>query len=458
MTTRKNNKPAPNYGITFAVTDNGNDIAFVNVAAEGETFYDEERHITTGTLPTANQNEKREYVCWGEDNKLPFALIDLIGKDEVMAANKHFNVLTCYGSGIRFNDPATGQPTTDEKVKTFARANSIPRYFLETATDMKYFYFCVAVLILNKAGNQIVNIRHKDACYCRFEKADKHGRINRVFFADFENSGKIDKDNYEALPLLDEYDPLGDLRQRLGMEIGPDGKKREATKDRKFAIVCKFPTAGNRYYPIPYYAAVFRGYWYNIKQLVGLGKKTKIKNHSGIRYLVQINDEYWESIFKKERITDEAKKKARIDQEKDNINKFLSGVENTGKTLYSGFYCDPNGNEVQKIKITVIDTKTEGGDWAEDIQEAANMLCYADNIHPNLVGATPGKGQQNNSGSDKRELFTLKQSLEIAYHDLMKQPLETVAAFNQWNVDIDIPMITLTTLDTHRDAVQVTAQ
>ena len=86
------------------------------------------------------------------------------------------------------------------------------------------------------------------------------------------------------------------------------------------------------------------------------------------------------------------------------------------------------------------------------------MLCYADNIHPNLVGAVPGKGQQNNSGSDKRELFTLKQSLEIAYHDLMKQPLETVAAFNQWNVDIDIPMITLTTLDTHRDAVQVTAQ
>ena len=57
--------------------------------------------------------------------------------------------------------------------------------------------------------------------------------------------------------------------------------------------------------------------------------------------------------------------------------------------------------------------------------------CKKEYIHPNLVGATPGKGQQNNSGSDKRELFTLKQSLEIAYHDLMKQPLETVAAFNQ---------------------------
>lgn len=455
--TPKTHQPTPNYGITFDVTDNGTGIAYMNVADGGEEFYGEERHITTGTLPTAN-GTKPEYVCWGFDNALPFALIDLIGRDEVMAANKHFNVLTAYGSGLRFNDPATGQPTTNKEVKDFIRANAMPRYFLEQCTDIKYFFFCVSVLILNKAGNKIVNIRHKDACYCRFEKADKHGRVNRVFFADFENSGNITKDNYEALPLLDEYDPLGDLRTRLGLQPGANGQKQKPTTDRKFAIVCKFPTAGNRYYPIPYYAAVFRGYWYAIKQLVGLGKKTKIKNHSGIRYLVQINDRFWQELFKREKITDEAARQARIVKEKENINKFLSGVENNGKTLYSGYYVDPDGHEVQMVKVSVIDTKTEGGDWAEDVQEAANMLCYADNIHPNLIGATPGKGGQNNSGSDKRELFTLKQSLEIAYHDLMKQPLETVCAFNQWDVDIDIPMITLTTLDTHKDAVAVTAQ
>ena len=135
---------------------------------------------------------------------------------------------------------------------------------------------------------------------------------------------------------------------------------------------------------------------------------------------------------------------------------FLSGIENSGKTLYSGYYVDPDGTEVRMVKIDVIDTTKEGGDWSEDIQEAANMLCYADNIHPNLVGATPGKGQQNNSGSDKRELFTLKQALETAYHDIMLLPLETVAAFNDWDVDIQIPMITLTTLDQHKDAQQVT--
>lgn len=441
--------------ITFSYTDNGSGIAFKNVV-DSQTFYGESKKLSTGNMPDSTKTDKKEYVKWGADNKLPYNVIDLIARDEVMSANKNFNILCCYGSGIRFNDPKTGEPTTDSKVLDFVAANAIPRFFLEQSTDMKYFSFCVAVLILNKVGDKIVNIRHKEACYCRFEKADSRGRINRVFVADFETTVK--KGEYEELTLLDEYNPLGHLRQLIGLEPGADGEKKVRSNERKFAICCKMPTPGNRYYPIPYYAALFRGDWYNIKQLIGLGKKTKIKNHTGIKYLVQINDRLWAELFKREHITDEAAKAERVTKYKEDINRFLSGIENSGKTLYSGYYVDPNGNEVQMVKISVIDTSKEGGDWSEDIQEASNMLCYADGVHPNLLGATPGKGQQNNSGSDKRELFTLKQSLEIATHDIMKMPLQVVAAFNKWDVNISIPMITLTTLDTHKDAEQVTAE
>lgn len=436
----------------FEVTDNGSDVVFINQSASKD-FFVEDKNLHTAPLPG---NDKREYVLWGSDNRLPFNLIELIEKDEVMSANKHFNVLTCYGSGIRF-EPCDPNQKPQQEVDDFVRRNSFPRLFLELATDMKYFYWCVAVIVLNKKGDKIVNIRPQEACYCRFEKADADGKIKHVFFADF-NTSAFGADEYDTVTLLDEYDPLGELNVLLGREPGPDGQKKERTKERKFAIVCKFPTPANRYYPIPYYAALFRGSWFDIKQLIGIGKKTKIKNHSGIRYLVNINAKYWEELFAKEKITDTAKQKERAKKEREDINKFLSGVENSGKTLYSGYYIDPNGVEVQMIKIQVIDTSKEGGDWSEDIQEASNMLCYADNIHPNLVGATPGKGQQNNSGSDKRELFTLKQSLEIAYHDIMKLPFDVVAGFNQWNVKPVVPMITLTTLDTHRDAEQVTAE
>lgn len=149
----------------------------------------------------------------------------------------------------------------------------------------------------------------------------------------------------------------------------------------------------------------------------------------------------------------------RIKKEKENIKNFVSGIENSGKVWITGYYIDPNGREVRMVRINVVETGKEGGDWSEDIQEASNITCYGDNIHPNLVGATPGKGQSNNSGSDKRELFTLKQALEIPFHDLMNIPHNIVIEYNGWSEKVypDVPMVLLTTLDQNTDAKQKTA-
>ena len=102
--------------------------------------------------------------------------------------------------------------------------------------------------------------------------------------------------------------------------------------------------------------------------------------------------------------------------------------------------------------------KKEGGDWADDMQEAANTLCFAFGVHPNLIGATPGKSQMNNSGSDKRELFTMKQALEKPFHDVMMKPYHVILHYNGWskNVTVDVPMLMLTTLDENKDAEKVT--
>lgn len=41
-----------------------------------------------------------------------------------------------------------------------------------------------------------------------------------------------------------------------------------------------------------------------------------------------------------------------------------------------------------------------------------NMMCFTMRVHSNLVGSVPGKSQTNNSGSDKRELYTIAQALQ----------------------------------------------
>lgn len=172
---------------------------------------------------------------------------------------------------------------------------------------------------------------------------------------------------------------------------------------------------------------------------------------------MEVHRDYWTNILAEENIVDPEEQKARIKKEKQDIRNFVSGVHNSGKVWISGYYIDSYGKEQRMVRINLIDSGKEGGDWAEDIQETSNMICYGMNIHPNLVGATPGKSQSNNSGSDKRELFTLKQSLETAFRDMLMKFHEVVIFFNGWQDKVrpEVPIVLLTTLDKKTDAVQV---
>lgn len=106
--------------------------------------------------------------------------------------------------------------------------------------------------------------------------------------------------------------------------------------------------------------------------------------------------------------------------------------------------------------INKIETDKEGGDWATDIVEAINMMCFTMRVHSNLVGSVPGKSQTNNSGSDKRELYTIAQALQKPYHDLLFFVYRLIIRFNKWTaVKPDCPFIQLTTLDENKDAKQV---
>ena len=363
-------------------------------------------------------------------------------------------MLACYGAGPVLNG-ADGQPTTLPEAIRFRRRTGLGTFFLEQITDMKYYFMAVSVIILSKDGTQINRLVHKDACFCRLAKADKSGRISYVYYANWKK-GNLQRGDVERIPLLREDDPIGDLMVKMGREPGQDGRCCVRTPLRKFAVLLRFPTVGCQYYPTPYYAAMFRGGSYFEKRLISAAKIAKIRNHASVKYQVEVEHKYWQKIISEERITDPLKIKERIKKEKEKIRDFVAGVHNSGKAWITGYYVDPLGHEVRDIRVNNIEGSKEGGDYADDINVAANTLCYADNTHPNLVGAVPGKSQSNNSGSDKRELFTMKQALETAFHDLLLRPVEMVCEFNGWQgVTPAVPMIMLTTLDEHKDAKRI---
>ena len=399
-------------------------------------------------------DDSLSYIPWGGDNQMPFDILNLIEKDETLATCQCFNAEVCYGAGLRY-DTCIASAAVKREVEDFTLDNDLASYFLGVSQDFKHFGFAVSVLILNEDGSRIVRLLRKEACYCRFTPADKHGRISKILYANWRKAISSRSD-IEEIDLLDPASPWRDLQDKLAKSSPLGASSTKNSKCRKFAIVSRIPTVDSTYYPIPYYGALFRGKWYNIKQLIGIAKEAKLKNSAPIKYHIEISKTYWESIFRAEGITDRRKQQERIVREKQQILDFLTGAENSGKAWFSTFYISPDGKEQHDVVINKIDDSKEGGDWETDIQEAINMICFTMRVHSNLVGSVPGKAQSNNSGSDKRELYTIAQALQKPYHDLLFTVHRIIIRFNKWdNVTVDVPFIQLTTLDEHQDAKQV---
>lgn len=390
-------------------------------------------------------SDNLKYMPWGGDNNMPYDILQLIEDDETLSTCQIFNAEVCYGSGLVYNcDDADN--VTREQVQEFLMDNDLASYFLGACQDLKHFGFAVSVVILSNDATKIVRVVRKEACYCRFAPADKYGRIPQVLYANWRKC-VTDEKQVEAIELLDMAAPWHDLQVRLASR----------TKCRKFAVLSRVPTPDSTYYPIPHYASLFRGKWYNIKQLIGIAKESKLKNSAPIKYQIEISQKYWESIFRSEGITDRRKQQKRIVEEKQSILDFLTGAENSGKAWFSTFYVTPDGKEQHDVVIHKIDDSKEGGDWSTDIQEAVNMICFTMRVHSNLVGSVPGKAQTNNSGSDKRELYTIAHALQKPYHDLLFNVHRIIIRYNGWRgVRPDSPFIQLTTLDEHADAKKVT--
>lgn len=415
--------------------------------------------FTTNTSEVFKENEDMvpvkiadgyEYMPWGANNELPYKILELIDSDETLSTCQMFNAEVCYGSGLVYNT-SEASSSVKKAVDNYMMDNDMASYFLGVCQDIKHFAFCVSVIILSNDGSQIARILRKEACYCRFAPADKEGNIPYILYANWRKSIS-NKNEVEKIELLDMHFPWADLQDRM---LADKGKK--SSSKRKFAIVTRVPTPDSTYYPIPYYGALFKGNWYNIKKLIGMAKEAKLKNSAPIKYHIEIANRYWDGIFKAEAITDRKKQMERVVEEKEKIINFLTGMENSGKALFSTFYVSPDGKEQHDVVINKVETDKEGGDWSTDIIEAVNMMCFTLRVHSNLVGSVPGKSQTNNSGSDKRELYTIAQALQKPYHDLLFTVHHIIIRYNGWEgVKPDCPFIMLSTLDENRDAKLVT--
>lgn len=414
---------------------------------------------TTDVVAKKGPKEAIKFIPRGSGNNMPHEVLEKVYKNVTVSSNVDFNSRIVYGDGIMVVKKIRNEsgkieireclPSDEPEIFSFLEDNNLTRVFQEIGNDVSVFNDSFVEFILdNNRPPKLVMIRHKEMCCSRLSKMDeKSNKIEWHGYSAQWGEGQASED-LVVTPLLDRQAPIYDLKQKIGILPDEHGKNTDSGQ-RRFILSISLPTPGRYYYGKPYWWSIFESGWYDFACAIPQFKKALLKNQMVLKYEVLIQKGFYDKLFSSEGITDEDKKKERKRSFLKQMNDFLSGEDNAGKSFVSHFEYDKvKGFEVRDIIIRPIESFFKGGEYIEDSEEASNIICYSMGVHPSIVGASPGKGKSIN-GTEARELFIIKQALMKPIRDMMLMPLYIAKALNKWDLDIHfvIPNIMLTTLD-----------
>lgn len=396
---------------------------------------------------------KYQIAPWGPDNLLPQHLLNKVAKGDIVGANLRFNRDVAFGLGPKlvkavardnYGRVLEWAPVEEGEVFDWFDANDIPLFMQQELTDIAYFYNAFPEIILDDSFSKIRAIRHKEAVFSRWGAANAKGDINWHYYADW-NDNPSEKD-ITVTRVLDEFDTVRDLNIFKAMH-----------KAKRFIYPVYMPSPGHPYYSEPEWYSIFRSGWYDHSVMVPELKKAILKNQLGVKFIIYLSQEYFKNICKMEGIdvNDRKAYTERVNKEKEAFNTFLSGETNANKAIMSikERIATANGTMESKwIEIVPIDNKIQGGEYIDDTESTANIICYAMGVHSSLIGATPGKSSSTLGGTQARELYLMKQACMKPIVDRVMRPLRFIKQFNGWDKDIyiNVPEYIFTTLDQNK--------
>ena len=418
----------------------------------------------TEDITPKGKKESIKFVRRGATNQQPVEVMKKIYELSTLGANVAFNSKMAYGDGImvakKVRDKVTGKITIEEQLESeqpeifkFLIENNYINSTQEWSNDIVVFYEGYAELIFGRGENKIVQINPVESTNSRLSVAnEKTGEIEYHGHSVKWHEGN--PDDVKVTRLIDRRAPVRDLKIKRGLALNMKGVY-EKPKEQSYILQLMQPTPGRYYNGKPYWWAIFESGWYDIAVAIPKFKKALLKNQMTLKYHVEISAGFWPKYFQQKGINKDDPKAVKKCREAFliNMDKFLSSEENAGKSFVSEFEYDKiKGYEVHDIIIKAIESFIKGGEYLEDSQEVTNVICYAMEIHPSIIGASGKSGNIN--GTEARELFIIKQAMMKPIRDLLVLPLYIAKEINGWDKDIHfvIPNIMLTTLDKNTGA------
>lgn len=415
--------------------------------------------ITYSKSPRTKSESGSKVSFWGEENDFPQKVIEAIEQSTELGPLLDWKARALQGRELRAFKTVGWDPkkksmiyeyVDDAEINDFLSHRITKRYLREASIDFFYFWNVFPDLIKSVDGERIAYIGTQDASWCRWGEMNAKGNIEKCFIsADWPNAKSDDKEVIK-LDVIDPYD----------YSVVDTVKENKNLK--RFIYPVSYPSPGKAFYQLAPWNGFLTSKWHKIAKEIPESKERKMSLMLSAKYILQIPVNYWPAVYK-----DWAKKKpeeqTKIKRDKvKEINKDLTGVSNTGKTILTEVGYDENGREIPSWKIVPIESAFKDEKELEDSREASQHLMRALGVDSTLVGDSPGKSMGAGSGSDKRVAFNIYVALQQPYRDVILEPFYFIADYNGWSkrhpgLVFKMVEIELETLDkSHSTSVETT--
>lgn len=413
-----------------------------NGASAAYTFTNsKDRLDTTVTAVKVEVKDKEGAVAsWGKNNKYPQEILASVKLNASASSGLRFLRKAHYGNGlVLVKDEVNEQGKRAPKlvpvfelpeVDAFFRKSQMNRFWKETIADLEYFSIAFPEYVLSENFQTINSVKRQKAAWCRFELMnEENGLVEHVYISEKFGKGSVDLESsfFEKIPLIDSY-------------WSPDQVKEYCKTNgiKKFIRPVFFPLLDEAFYPESEWHSVVKSGWLDVANSVPELKKSLFKNQMTVKYLIEVDERYFQMLYLENWQTMKPEERFKIRQDIiDNINASLVGNDKAGKSIQSMQIIGKDDKPYPAIKITAIDDKLKDGSYLPEAEAANSEVLFALGVDPSLIGAgIPGGKLGAGSGSDKREALSILNALFKTNRETTLEVYEFISQFNNWDPTI----------------------
>lgn len=369
-------------------------------------------------------------VFWGESNDWPTQARLKVEKSTTAYPLIKKLVSIIFGRGFTYyrevknsDGTITQDFTPIAEIDEFLENNDIETFLTERFYDLFLAGNLFCEFILNNALGKICNINHLEAEFSRFKTPTNNQPLDTFLYS---GTWPNPKTTPAEIPFC------------IKANQNTDFIKKSYRSKKKFVTHDHLPSPGRTVYAFPSHGALFRtDGWLDYGNSVPEIMNAINKNAWNIKYHVQIPHDYWEIAYKEYASLDQKAKTSFINARLEEMNTWLSGKGNVGKTFTSHFLRDANGNKMEGFKIEVIDDKTKKDSYLTSVQESDIQVARAYGVDASLSTIQPAGGKMGaGSGSDKRTGFENQVNTSHLDVKVVTEPLKLVAKYNAWPANL----------------------